>query len=235
MPRALIGAKIRERRRTLGLTQARLAATLAISTSYLNLIESNKRNIGGKLLKRVADALDIAIEDLDGAAERRVISDLDELAAEPPLADLRLDPARAAEFAGRYPDWARALIRLHRAWLDRGEAVSALSDRLNQDPFLGDAVRSVLGRVAAIRSSSEILETVEDIEPAQRQRFVSIVAGESRRLTDVAQALAAYFDQAHVGTRSITPHEEVDDFLFERNNYFPPLEQAAAELRAAAG
>lgn len=235
MPRTLIGAKIRERRRALGLTQARLAAALGISTSYLNLIESNKRNIGGKLLRQMADALAIALEDLDGAAERRLISDLNELTAEPLLAELGLDPLQAADFAGRYPDWARALIRLHRAWLDRGEAVSALSDRLNQDPFLGDAVHSVLGRVAAIRSSSEILETVEDIEPGQRQRFVSIIAAESRRLTDVAQALAAYFDRAHVGTRSITPVEEVDDFLLEHHNYFPTLEQAAAALRAAAG
>lgn len=235
MPRTLIGAKIRDRRRTLGLTQARLAATLGISPSYLNLIESNKRSIGGRLLKRMAETLEIALEDLDGAAERRLIGDLEELAAEPMLADLHLDPSGAADFAGRHPDWARALIRLHRAWRDRGEAVNALSDRLNQDPFLGDAVRSVLGRVAAIRSSSEILETVDDIEPRQHQRFVSIIAAESRRLTDVAQALAAYFDRAHVGTRPITPVEEVDDFLFERNNHFPALEQAAAALRADAG
>jgi predicted transcriptional regulator len=36
-------------------------------------------------------------------------------------------------------------------------------------------------------------------------------------------------------TRPITPVEEVDDFLFERNNHFPALEQAAAALRADAG
>src|SRR5690606_3550976 len=116
MPRALIGARIRDRRRALGLTQARLAATLGISPSYLNLIENNKRRIGGLLLKRIADALEMPLEELDGAAERRLISDLEELTAETLLVDLHLDPARAADLAGRYPDWARALVRLQRAW-----------------------------------------------------------------------------------------------------------------------
>ena len=68
-PARLVGPKIRERRRQLGVTQAALSATLGISASYLNLIEGGKRNIGGSLLKRIADALGLAVDDLDGAAE----------------------------------------------------------------------------------------------------------------------------------------------------------------------
>lgn len=231
MSRALIGTKIRERRRALGVTQSRLAVRLDISASYLNLIESNKRNIGGVLLKRIADALGFAIDDLDGAAERRLINDLSELAGETILSDLALEATSAADLAGRHPSWARALRRLHRAWFDCRQAVGALSDRLNQDPFLGDAVHSMLTQVAAIRSSAEILESVDDIEPTQQRRFLSIVGSESRRLADVAQALAAYFDKAHTDTRSVTPVEEVDDFLLDHNNYFPELERAAADFR----
>jgi predicted transcriptional regulator len=92
----------------------------------------------------------------------------------------------------------------------------------------------MLSRVAAIRSSSEILETVEDLEPAQRQRFVAIVGAETARLTEVAQSLAAFFDSSHSGTRSITPADEVDDFVLDRGNHFPALEQAAADFRATA-
>ena len=234
MPHSLIGARIRERRRSLGITQAALAATIGISASYLNLIERNKRNIGGALLKRVAGALDMALDELDGAAGRRLLDDLGELAGDFRLADLRLDPARIADLAGRHPGWARALVVLQRALLDRDRTVAALSDRLSHDPFLGDAVHSVLSRVSAIRSSSEILETVEDLEPAQRERFVSIIGAESARLSDLAQALAAFFDQAHTATRSITPADEVDDLLFDHDNYFAALEQAATDLRAAA-
>lgn len=234
LPRSLIGPKLRERRKALGITQTQFALQLGISASYLNLIEANKRSIGGSLLKRMAEQLGLVIDELDGAAERRLVRDLGELAGEPLLAELRLDPASADALASRHTDWGRALVTLHRAWLDGNRAVSALSDRLNQDPFLGDAVHSMLTRVAAIRSSAEILGTMDDLTPGQQRRFVSIVDSESARLADVAQALAAFFDKAHTATRSITPVEEVDDFIFEHDNHFPRLEQAAADFRVAA-
>ncbi|MDT3677388.1 MAG: short-chain fatty acyl-CoA regulator family protein [Burkholderiaceae bacterium] len=232
--RSAVGPRIRERRRSLGITQSALAARIGISPSYLNLIESGRRNIGGAVLKRIAAEIGVAIDELDGAAQRRLADDLASLAAEPLLAELPLDPASAESFAGQHEVWAQALVRLHRASQDRLNAVHALSDRLNHDPFLGDAVHSMLSRVAAIRSASEILETVEDVEPAQRARFLSIIASESARLSDVAQALASFFDSAHTHTRSITPAEEVDDFLLERGNHFPGLEQASVDFRAAA-
>lgn len=233
MPRSLIGPKIRERRKAMGVTQVDLAAALGISASYLNLIEANRRSIGGSLLKRIANQLSLVVDDLDGAAERRLVDDLTELTGEPYLAGLRLEPASAAELAARQPGWSRALVSLHRSWLDRGQAVGALSDRLNQDPFLGDAVHSLLSNVAAIRSSSEILEGVEELEPAQRRRFVSIVRSESERLASVAQSLAAYFDKAHIATRSVTPSEEVDDFIVDHDNHFASIERAASDVRTA--
>ncbi|MCC7040116.1 MAG: DUF2083 domain-containing protein [Burkholderiales bacterium] len=234
MRRSLIGPTLRERRRQLGITQSKLAAEVGISASYLNLIESDKRNIAGSLLKRLADALGLALDELDGAAERRLVDDLGELAGEALLADLQLDAAGKHDLASRHRAWARALIRMHRAWLDRGQTVSVLSDRLNQNPFLGSAVHSMLSQVAAIRSSSEILETVSDLEPAQRQRFVAIVGNESARLAEVAKALAAFFDKEYTDARSVTPVDEVDDFIVDRNNCFPELEQAAADFRRAA-
>ncbi|MGE0797640.1 MAG: helix-turn-helix domain-containing protein [Lautropia sp.] len=234
MRASLIGATLRERRRTLGITQAALAAQVGISASYLNLIEGDKRSIGGTLLKRIAEALGLALAEIDGAVERRLVADLDELCGEPLLADLGLEPGSTPALAGRHRPWARALARLHRAWLDRGHAVNALSDRLHQDPFLRDAVHSLLTQVTAIRSSAEILQTVEGLDAARRARFVAIVDQESMRLAEVARSLAAYFDQDTAGARSVTPAEEVDDFLFDRDNHFAELEQAAADFCAAA-
>ncbi len=234
MRASLIGATLRERRRALGLTQAALAAQAGISASYLNLIESDKRRIGGALLKRIADALGLALAELDGAAERRLVADLAELCGEPLLADLQLEPGQTPALAGRHRAWARALARLHRAWLDRGQAVNALSDRLQQDPFLRDAVHSLLTQVTAIRSSAQILQSGDGLDAARRVRFAAIVDDESARLAEVARALAAFFDKDAAGTRSVTPAEEVDDLLFDRDNHFPELEQAAADFRAGA-
>jgi len=151
--RAPIGLKIRERRRAIGQTQAALAAQVGISASYLNLIEANKRQICGQLLRRLADALDVKLETLDGAAERRLAEHLQELNAEPLLREREMTPAAAFDLIGRHPEWARALITLHRAYQDQKQIVNALSDRLNQDPFLGAAVHGMLTHVAAIRST----------------------------------------------------------------------------------
>jgi len=230
----LIGPRIREQRRALGITQVGLAASLGISASYLNLIEADRRNIGGALLKRIAAALELALDDLDGAAERRLLADLSELASEPLLAAVRPDVAAAATLVGHHADWARALVTLHRAWLDRGRAVNALSDRLRHDPFLADAVHRLLTRVAAIKSSAEIIENVEGLPPAQLRRFAAIVGGDSRRLADLAQALAAFFERAHTAVRSVTPTGEVDDFMADRGHHFAALEDAADALRDAA-
>jgi len=88
--------------------------------------------------------------------------------------------------------------------------------------------------VAAIRSTAEILTTVDDMEAGQRGRFDQIIDSESRQLAGVATKLAAYFDKAQTRVRSLTPSEEVDDLLWERNNYFPMLEEAAGDLSGAA-
>lgn len=235
MQRTVIGFKIRQQRRQAGMTQRALAQRVGISTSYLNLIENNKRNIGGRLLHRIADELQLPIERFDGATDRRLVHDLVDLSSEPLFEDLALTPDSAAGVAGQYPQWARALVSLHRSRHDLSEAVTALSDRLSQDPFLGESIHQVLTHVAAVRSASEILEGIDELEAADRTRFLAIIDAESARLADVSQALAGFFDRERSATRSLTPADEVDDFLLEHDNHFPRLEDAAAQIRRLAG
>lgn len=230
MARIHIGTKIRERRKASGQTQAALAKHVGISASYLNLIESNKRQIGGRLLLKLASALGVDIQSLDGASEQRLAEHLAEMATEPLLREHGLSPESAFDLVGRHPAWARALVTTYRGLQDQTHVATALADRLHHDPFLGDAVHSMLTNVAAIRSAAEILETVDDIEPEQRVRFDRMIAKESRRLADVATELASYFDKANHETRSLTPTDEVDDFLFDRSNHFPELENAVTAL-----
>ncbi len=230
MPRAHIGSKIRERRKVLGQTQAALANEVGISASYLNLIEANKRQIGGHLLQKVAQALAVDLENLDGAFEKRLAEHLRELVAEPLLRPLEIDPSSTFDLIGRHPKWARALVTTFRALKDQSELARALSDRLNHDPFLGNAVHHMLTNVAAIRSAAEILEGTDNLELSERARFERIIDNESERLADVATRLAGYFDKAGTQARSLTPAEEVDDLLWQRNNYFPKLELAVREL-----
>lgn len=232
MARTLIGPKIRDRRKALGWTQAGFAQRIGISASYLNLIESSRRHIGGALLKRMADELQVPVDEFDGAAERGLVDDLGEIAADVSLQGSRPDPATAADFAAQHPAWARLLVAQHRALRDSEQTVAALSDRLTQDPFLGEAVHSLLSRVTAVRAACEIVAGPEALDDAQRQRFLAIIGDDSRRLAEVASALAGFFDKAHTRARSITPVEEVDDFIYAHDNHFARLEDAAQALRA---
>ena len=224
------GSKIRERRKALGRTQAALAAEMGILASYLNLIEANKRQIGGRLLHKAAAVLEVDLESLDGAAERRLAEHLAELAAEPLFGNLDITPSSASDLVGRQPELARALVLTYRALQDQKDLTAALSDRLHHDPFLGEAVHAMLTNVTAIRSAAEIVESVDDLGMAQRGRFDRIIGQESERLADVATRLAAYFDKAETKGHSLAPRDEVDELLWERNNYFPALEAAAAGL-----
>ncbi|MEJ8572612.1 XRE family transcriptional regulator [Microbaculum marinum] len=230
MATTIVGLKIRETRRALGMSQSELARRMGISPAYLNLIEFSKRRIGGGLLKKAADCLDLQPTDLDGAAERRLAGELHEIAADPQLRDSAIDPETTEAFIGRFPDWANALTRLYRSSRASNDLATALSDRLTHDPYLGDIVHQMLTHISAIRSTSEILDDVKDIDAGQRDRFHRTLARESGRLTDVAQALADYFDKAHTARRSATPVEEIEAFLLAHDNYFEPLETAVEDL-----
>lgn len=230
--RAVLGTRIRERRRALGITQAELARRIGISPSYMNLIERNRRGIAGRLLRRVAQVLALRLDELDGAAERRLIETLDEIAHAPDLRALGVEAAATADLIARYPGWARALAALARSEREARAATGALADRLTHDPFLGEAVHRMLTRIAAIRSAAEILVDFTDLEPAQRQRFHGIVREESRALSEVGEALAAYFDKVAAPDRTLTPLDEVEALFDARANRFEEIEAAAGALAA---
>ena len=228
MSHNLVGLKIRTLRQRSGLTQGELARRAGISPSYLNLIELNKRAVGGSLVDRIAAELAVDRAELDGDAELRIIANLDEIAAEPEIAGPAGHPGSATELVGRNPGWADLVLRLHRAWLNKSEAVLALADRLNRDPFLGDSVHRMLTNAASIRSAAEILEDDDALAPADRRRFLSIVAGDAQKLSGAAKSLLDFFDSAHMRVRSATPAEHVDAFILATDNYFPVLEELAA-------
>ena len=64
-----IGGKIKNFRQKLGLQAKKLAEQLNISPSYLNLIESGKRNIDGGLLLKICNELRIELSDLTSEKE----------------------------------------------------------------------------------------------------------------------------------------------------------------------
>ena len=230
MPKTIVGTRIRERRRHLKMTQTELARRLEISPSYLNLIEHNKRGIAGGLLRRAAESLSLDLDQIDGAAERQLLEILQEIAHAPEMGAIGVETQSAGELIGRYPGWARALAALARSEREASAAARALADRLTHDPFLGETVHRMLTRIAAIRSASEILTDYPDIEPGKRARFQQIINDESRTLTEISEALAAYFDKLEETDRTLTPLDEVDALFEVRDNHFVELEVASRRI-----
>ncbi|WEJ56606.1 helix-turn-helix domain-containing protein [Devosia sp. FJ2-5-3] len=231
--RAPIGFRISNRRKSLRISQAALARQVGISPSYLNLIENNKRDIAGTLLQRVAQCLDIEIGDLTGEAEQKLLQDLEEAYADPTVESLPFQPDERRQLVAQYPASAMALARMHRAYMGAVTNADAYADRLRSDPLLGQLLHQVLSGITAIRSSAEILEDVQDLDEAERSRFLGAIGRETRTLSEVARSLIGQFESSSQAASSVSALREIDDMIIEQQNYFPQLEDAAVQLRAA--
>jgi transcriptional regulator with XRE-family HTH domain len=194
MSRSLTGTRIREQRRSKKLRQIDLARDVGISPSYLNLIEHNKRSIAGRTLNALAERLELEPEDLSQGPDSDLLESL-QMAANS-FSHSQAELERLEEFAGRFPGWADLLKSLFSQFKDQRESLEALSDRLNHDPFLQEATHLMLSNVTAIRSTASILATNSEISAAQSKKFIANLHSESKRLSNVAAELVAYFDKS---------------------------------------
>ena len=135
----MAGHAVRRLRRRAGLTQAAMAEALAVSPSYLNLVERNQRPVSATLLVRLAERFDFDTRAL-GAAEpgggaeaiRRRLSD-------PLFADLEIDRSEVDEWLAAAPGSAEAFARA----FDRGGGGTATTPAID-DP--ATAVRREIER-----------------------------------------------------------------------------------------
>ncbi|WP_171205688.1 helix-turn-helix domain-containing protein [Ruegeria sp. HKCCA0235A] len=220
----LTGSRIRERRQIAGLRQAELARLAGISASYLNLIEHNRRRIGGKLLVDIASALFVEPSVLTQGIEATLVSALREAADDAVGQQAEVDGLE--EFAGRFPGWAGVLAQMHRRVVSLERNVEILSDRLTHDPHLAASMHEVLSTAAAIRSTAAILADTEDIEAEWRERFHKNLHQDAERLAGSSKALVTFLDESDssIDPRGV-PLEEVEAFFETRRYSFPELEQ----------
>ncbi len=232
MPRsALTGSRIRARRLDLGLRQADLARSCGISASYLNLIEHNRRRIGGKLLVDLARALAVEVTSLSQGADETLLAELRGAAESAGLAEAA---EKTEELAGRFPEWARVVVEHSRRVGELEAALETLSDRLGHDPHLAASLHDVLTTAAAIRATSAILAE-EEVDPAWQARFHRNLHEDSRRLADASRALAAYLEIGSDAARvALSPQEEFHAWLDAQGYRLGWIEEGAPEAEDAA-
>lgn len=229
--RAPIGFRISNRRKSLKISQAALARMVGISPSYLNLIENNKRDIGGALLQRVALHLRIETGDLAGDEEQKLLQDLEEAYADPLVESLDFQHDERRLLVAQYPASAAAMARLHRAYSNAVASADIYADRLRSDPLLSQLLHQILSGITAVRSSAEILEDVEDLDEAERRQFLGAIGREARGLSDVVRSLIGQFDVSSTVANNVSALREIDDMIIEQQNYFPQFERVAEEVR----
>ncbi|MBB5720860.1 hypothetical protein FHS72_000464 [Loktanella ponticola] len=127
------GAKLRELRGRVALTQKAFADRLGVSLPYLNQMENNNRPVSTTVVLGLAQEFGFDVTELQAGDEARLVSDMREALADPvftgttpPLVDLRLAAANA-------PALVRAFLDLHTGYRQSQERLASLDEALGRE------------------------------------------------------------------------------------------------------
>ena len=127
----MAGHAVRRLRRREGLTQAAMADALAISPSYLNLVERNQRSLSAALLVKLAERYDFDPRSLAAGEPGGGPEAIRRRLADPLFSDLEIDRAEVIEWLAAAPGGAEAFARA----FDRhggGGSAAAASDPMTE-------------------------------------------------------------------------------------------------------
>ena len=153
-----IGPKIRAFRRQLGIQANRLAEQTGISASYLNLIESGKRNIDSKLVIKICNELKINVSDLTNKSDINLENNISELLSDELFDGLDILGPEVKDLVASNPKIAKALIKL--------------GDNFKQkDIEIVNKVENISGKIIDKRKAAFPGEIVSDFLQENRNYF----------------------------------------------------------------
>lgn len=222
--RVLTGTRVRNRRLDRGLKQAAVAKEVGISGSYLNLIEHNRRRIGGKLLSDLARVLEVDQALLEDETAASIIAPLTIAAAEFPEAGA--EGARAEDIVARFPGWAGLIAAQQARITQLSERVEALGNRLAHDTQIAASLHEVISTATSIRSTASILVETPDLDSEWQARFHGNIDGDSARLAQSSQALLGLLDMeaAGFGDDTVSAVEQAEAIWAARGFHNPACE-----------
>ena len=107
-----IGAKLKRLRNVHGLTQAKMSKEIDISTSYLNLLESNQRPLSLTVLMKIHERFSIDISEFTKDDSFELVNDLRHVFSDPMNMDTPMTKREISDFAQSFPNAAVALVSL---------------------------------------------------------------------------------------------------------------------------
>ncbi len=229
------GPRLRRLRRDLGLTQVQMAEGLAISPSYLNLLERNQRPLSAQLLLKLADAYDVNLKGLAVDQGGRTISDLKEVFSDPLLDGYDVSSQDLIDLHGSTPAAAQALVALYRAYRQAAEQAAGLTEKMSD-----------LNAANPADPTSFPVEEVRDFFVAHKNHFPaledaaeSLWAGSLAKTDSLSAGLRQHLKVNHSMSVQVMPVEFMDQLVrrFDRhsNRLFlsEALPQAAQNFQIA--
>ena len=127
------GAKLREIRNRVSLTQKDFAQKLGVSLPYLNQMENNNSPVSTTVVLALAQEFGIDVTELTTGDSERLVSDMREAMADPILADVAPPLADLRLAASNAPALARAFLSLHRSYRQTHERLASLDEALGRE------------------------------------------------------------------------------------------------------
>jgi len=252
-----IGLKIKVFRKKLGLQANKLAEQLSISASYLNLIESGKRNIDGDLLLRVCQELRIELSDLIN--EKKINLDNSKIAISKfskgkdiNKLDLKVGPKikafrrqlglqanKFSEQIGISPSYLN-LIESGKRKID-GDLLIKISKELRVE--LSDLTSK--SDINLENNISELLDDqlFEDLDilgpevkdlvntnPKMARALIKLGDNFKQKDHEIVNKVENISGKIIDSRKTSFPGEVISDFLQENKNYFPKLEEFANSI-----
>ena len=207
----MAGQRVRRLRRERGLTQARMAAALGISTSYLNLIERSQRPVTVPFLLKLGQAFDVDLQRFAEDDEGRVVAALREVFGDPVLARSQVTDQDIRDAAQASPAFGDAVVALYRAYRELLESTMSLPDGAGTAPG---------GAATLAQAARPPDDAVQDFLQAQSGHFPALEEAAERLWSEAGldsdgldAGLRAVLTQAHGLKVRILPADVMHDLV----------------------
>jgi len=188
-----IGRRIRAMRLKNGISQTALAERLGVSTSYLNLIEHDRRPVSANVLLKLAQFGDFDLKSLAAGDDTKLAAVLLEVFGDPVFEEEAPSQAELRDFAAMHPDLARAVLQLHHAFNEaRGSAATLAAQVLDRQDLAG------MDRAGlASEQVSDLIHRHRNHFPELEEPAEQLWRGASRDGDDLFRALARHLESRH--------------------------------------
>ena len=189
MSKTFVGSRVRQLRSERGFSQAALAQMLDISPSYLNQIEHDVRPLTVAVLLRITEVFGVDATFFASHDDTRLVAELREVTMDHDL-DIDVDLSEVADMVNGHPDFARAMVNLHRRYrITTAQLAAATEERFSDGSGSGSITmphEEVRDYFYQRQNYLHELDTAaEDLTTRMRLHHGDLAGELSRRLTEV--------------------------------------------------